>query len=117
MPVNPVDAATAVGSTSAISAASHAQIAALQRQLATLQKELTDAEKTATTEASQRQMLQLRLQIAEVEQKIARLKIEQAQAVNEAASNNATTNVQDAQNATPAAHPTETLGNRIDQYI
>jgi len=38
MPVNPVDAATAVGSTSAINAASHAQIAALQRQLATLQK-------------------------------------------------------------------------------
>lgn len=117
MPVNPVDAATAVGSTSAISSVSHAQIAALQRQLATLQKELTDAEKTATTEASQRQMLQLRLQIAEVEQKIARLKLEQSQALNEAASNNATASIQDTQNATPAVHPTETLDNRIDQYI
>jgi len=78
---------------------------------------LTDAEKTATTEASQRQMLQLRLQIAEVEQKIARLKLEQSQAINEAASNNATASIQDTQNATPAVHPTETLGNRIDQYI
>lgn len=117
MPVNPVDAATSVSGTSAIGAASHAQIVALQRQLAILQKELTDAEKTATTEASQRQMLQLRLQIAEVEQKIARLKLEQAQALNEAAGNNVTSHTQDTQNATPAAHPTETLGNRIDQYI
>lgn len=117
MPVYPVDAANTVGGIAAVNAADHAQIAVLQKQLVTLQKALADAEKNATTEVSQRQILQLRLQIAEVEQKIARLKMEQAQAANETAGTDASASHQDTQPATPAAHPTEILGNRIDQYI
>jgi len=117
MPVYPVDATNAVGGTAVINVADRSQIAVLQRQLVTLQKALTDAEKATPSEVSQRQILQLRLQIAEVEQELVRLKMEQTQTLNEVTNKKSPELAQDSLQATPTAHPTETLGNRIDQYI